>query len=447
VDTGTLTVGQLAAGVDGALTSWFGGELWVQGEITSLKRSSADHVYFQLIERDEDSTRVRASVEVALFDAARRYVNEQLRAAGGGVRMTDGMQVRIRGRVEFYAVQGRMQLRMSGIDPAFTLALQLGERDRVLALLEAETLLDRNSATSIPLAPLRVGLATSDGSAAMADFIDELRASGFAWQVVLAHVPVQGRDADRHVAKAVASLDRAGVHVIALVRGGGSRIDLATFDSEHIGRAIATASVPVLTGIGHEIDMSVADVVAHTSYKTPTACAAALVERVRADEQRALTAWAEIRALAPGGLREADRTLQDSAARVARRTAARVEIDAARVTTCWTRTVERARRRLRDAAEVQSALVEALRSGADTALERDRARLELAGAHVDGADPARLLQRGWSITRTTTGSVVRDVAELAPGDLLSTTVASGTVESTVVRVAPDHPRTPNPEDS
>ena len=91
--------------------------------------------------------------------------------------------------------------------------------------------------------------------------------------------------------------------------------------------------------------------------------------------------------------------------------------------------------------------LEALRSGADTALERDRARLELAGAHVDGADPARLLQRGWSITRTTTGSVVRDVAELAPGDLLSTTVASGTVESTVVRVAPDHPRTPNPEDS
>jgi exodeoxyribonuclease VII large subunit len=446
VDTGTLTVGQLAAGVDSALTTWFSGELWVQGEITSLRRSSADHVYFQLVERDDDS-RIRASIDVALFDSARRYVNEQLRSAGNGIRMTDGMQVRIRGRVEFYAANGRMQVRMSGIDPAFTLELQIDERDRVLAALEADALLARNRSTLIPVAPLRVGLATSDGSAAMADFVDELRASGHAWLVVLAHVPVQGRNADRHVASAVTALDHAGVHVIAIVRGGGSRLDLATFDSERIGRAIATASVPVLTGIGHEIDMSVADVVAHTSYKTPTACAAALVDRVRAGEQRAEAAWTEIRAHAPELLRDADRSLRDTATRVARCTATRVEADAVRVSTCWTRAIERARRRLRDADDAPATTMAGVYDRAGRALARHDARLAIVGARVEGADPDRLLQRGWSITRTTTGSVVRDVADLEPGELLSTTVATGTVQSSVVRVAREQPETPIPEDA
>ncbi len=153
--------------------------------------------------------------------------------------MTDGMQVRIRGRVEYYAPQGRVQLRMSGIDPSFTLALLLTERDRVLSLLAADGLVDRNRSVPLAPVPLRIGLATSDGSAAMADFVDELRASGFSWQVTTVHVPVQGRAADRLVARAIELLGATGVDAIALIRGGGSRLDLSTFDSELIGRAIA----------------------------------------------------------------------------------------------------------------------------------------------------------------------------------------------------------------
>ena len=119
----------------------------------------------------------------------------------------------------------------------------------------------------------------------MADFVDELRRSGFAWQLTVVHVPVQGSGADQKIARAIDVLAgdgrSDGVDVIAIVRGGGSRLDLSTFDSEAIGRAIAGPPIPVLTGIGHEIDMSVADVVAHQSFKTPTACAVALVDRVR----------------------------------------------------------------------------------------------------------------------------------------------------------------------
>ena len=139
--------------------------------------------------------------------------------------------------------------------------------------------------------PLRVGLVTSSGSAAEADFVDELRRSGFAFDVVRVDARVQGPDAAFDI---VAGIERAvadGAEVIALVRGGGARTDLAAFDDERIARAIATCPVPVLTGIGHEVDRSVADEVAHTAHKTPDglrACARAPGAGVRRRDRRPL---------------------------------------------------------------------------------------------------------------------------------------------------------------
>jgi exodeoxyribonuclease VII large subunit len=430
VDAGTLTVSQLAAGIDAALASWFAGEIWVQGEISSLKRSSAGHVYFQLVERETGQARADASIDVALFDAARRYVNSQLTAAGG-VRMTDGMQVRIRGRLELYAPQGRVQLRMSGIDPAFTLALLLTERERVLGVLAADGLLDVNRQLPLTMVPLRVGLVTSDGSAAMADFVDELRTSGFAWRLTAVHVPVQGRGADEVIARALDSLHGRDIDVIAVVRGGGSSQDLATFDSEQIGRAIARARVPVLTGIGHEIDVSVADLVAHTSFKTPTACAAALVTRVSDGHEGAERAWRAIRDAAALVTHVAERDLHETAARAARLTRTRLDDSSRRAEDTWCDVLDISDRRLAEARTTLVTFTRELARRPRHGLDLADRELSIATATIRGADPTRLMERGWSITRTSAGSVVRDVAQLVKGERLRTTLASGTVDSTV----------------
>lgn len=430
MDAGTLTVTQLAAGIDAALTSWFGGEIWVQGEISSLKRSAAGHVYFQLVDREVGQAPVGASIDVALFDAARRYVNSQLTAAGG-VRMTDGMQVRIRGRLELYAPQGRVQLRMSGIDPAFTLALLLTERERVLGLLAADALLDVNRRLALTAVPLRVALVTSDGSAAMADFVDELRASGFAWRLTAVHVPVQGRGADTAIARAIDWLHGHDLDVIAVVRGGGSSQDLATFDSEQIGRAIARARVPVLTGIGHEIDVSVADLVAHSSFKTPTACAAALVSRVRDGHECAERSWLAIREAGARSMDVAQRELHETAARAARLTRAQLDDSSHRAESIWNDVLDLANRWISEERSVLGAATRELARRPHRGLDRANMGLSVADATMRGADPTRLMERGWSITRTSTGSVVRDVGELVMGQRLRTTVAGGTVDSTV----------------
>ena len=155
----------------------------------------------------------------------------------------------------------------------------------MLRRLAADGSLDANRRRPLSAVPLRVGVVSSAGTAAWHDFHDELVRSGFGFQLVLADTRVQGPEASRAVSPgdpgALPPRHAAAASTsIVVIRGGGARNELATFDAETIARAIAAAPVPVLTGLGHEIDRSVADEVAHTSLKTPTACAGALVQAV-----------------------------------------------------------------------------------------------------------------------------------------------------------------------
>jgi exodeoxyribonuclease VII large subunit len=223
------------------------------------------------------------------------------------------------------------------------------------------------------------------------------------------HTRVQGPGADREIAAALRCLERRGVAVIALVRGGGARTDLAPFDSEHLARAIAGLRVPVVTGIGHEIDTSVADALAARAYKTPTACAAALAERARDAAARPESAWAAIRTRAVDVVEERAAHLGVTGRRVA--FACRVRLDG------HGQRVDGDARRLRAAT-----------AGGLAGAER---RLATLAARADAVDPQRALARGWSITRTADGALVRDPAAVAPGTELVTTVAGGEVHSQV----------------
>src|SRR5690606_35263940 len=260
-DDPTWSVTELAEAIALRLRTAFPDEVWVRGVIRNLNPARrGGTVWFDLVEpaADGDLSRPpRASLSVVLFDAARRRVNARLTAAGGGVRMTDGTEVRIRGRITFYERGGRQQLQMSDIDPDFTLGRLAADRERVLRQLAAEGLLDRQSRLPRPTLPLRLGLVTSAGSAAEHDVLDELRASGIGFTVVRADVRVQGTRAPASVARGLRAVAARGVDLVLLVRGGGAATDLAAFDGEVIARAIAELEVPVLTGIGHDIDRSV----------------------------------------------------------------------------------------------------------------------------------------------------------------------------------------------
>jgi exodeoxyribonuclease VII large subunit len=462
----TWSVSQLGEAIGGALRRAFPDEAWVRGEIRNLNRGRNGMVWFDLVEPTPGGDHARpplAKLSVVLFDTARRRVNTRLQDAGGGVRMSDGTEVRIKGRIDWYTPGGRLQLLMSDIDPQFTLGRLAADRERLLRLLDAEGLLDRQQRMERPLVPLRIGLVTSGGSAAEHDVLDELARSGLGFRVVKADARVQGPTAPRSVAWALRAVAARGVDVVLLVRGGGATTDLAAFDSEVIARAVARLDVVVLTGIGHDIDRSVADDVAHAAYKTPTACAQAVVDDVRSFDARLAARWSDIAVVASRqlrgeserlrscgrhvavatrhGLAGADRALAVTGGRVRRSTTGAL----ARAATTLERAVGRAEsgsrahlRRHGQALDTAAARLAARAPRAITAAERDVDRIAEV---VRALDPARALARGWSITRGPDGAVVRAPGDVSPGDALRTTLAGGEVAS-VVSDTPD----PGPEE-
>jgi len=482
----TWSVTELGEAISAALRRSFPDEVWVRGEIRNLSRGSTGTVWFDLVEPAPGADLSKpaiATMPVVLFDKARRRVNNQLRGAGGSVRMENGTEVRIGGRVDFWGPRGRLQLLMSDIDPAFTLGRLALDRERLLRQLEAEGLLARQKRLAFPLVPLRVGLVTSAGSAAEHDVLHELRHSGIGFRVRRVDARVQGKGAPRsaglHLLAAGAGAgagsgagaagggpgpDGAGrspqggsggceVDVILLARGGGSATDLAAFDSELIARAIAASPVPVLTGIGHDVDHSVADDVAHAFYKTPTACAQSLVAAVREFDARLAAAWEAIegsarrtlsgeaerlracaRHVATGtrqGLRAADGILTVGATRLGRSAELALDRSVRHLARSSARVEAGARVHLRSHEGAVTVAAQRLVQRAPQVVEAEQRHLDGLDVQVRAFDPARAIARGWSITHTRAGTLVRSPDDVAVGDDLVTTVAGGTVTSTV----------------
>lgn len=428
--TPTLTVGELSQAIGEQVRAAFPTEVWVRGEIHDLVRPRSGHVYFTL--RDVgDGPAGDAQLAVMLSSTTKVRVNRLLLRGGGGVRMTDGTEVRIRGRLDWYEPRGHLQLLMTSIDPAFTLGQLAAARAELLDRLRAEGLVGANALVPMPVAPLRIGLVTSVGSAAEADVLDELARSGFAFQVSVADVRVQGPDAPGSVAAAVTGLARTRVDLVIVARGGGAATDLAAFDTELVARAIAGAGCPVVTGIGHETDRSVADEVSHTAAKTPTAAAQHVVGLVAVALDRAERAWHRIALHGVHALDRADAHLDRASARagVAARSAthrehARVADASSRLRRCTDALLVAAQRDLDGHGR-------RLPAAADRQLERAGQRVDVLAARTSVLDPRRALARGWAIVRDPDGRVVRSVADVGAGSVLAVQVADGTLQATV----------------
>ncbi|MDQ1430254.1 MAG: exodeoxyribonuclease large subunit [Actinomycetota bacterium] len=452
VEVPTFSVGELNALVRDSLRRSFPVEVWVRGEVQNLSRSGAGHTYFAVVEKAGRGDRVQARLDVALFRDDRRAVDRAL-AEVPGAELGNDVEVRIRGRVTVYPPTGRYQLVMTGIDPVFTVGGIAANRDRVLRALSAEGLLDANARHTLAPVPLRIGLITSAGSAAYHDFVHELERSDYAWQVAVVDVRVQGAAAARRIKWALGELSQLDVDAVVLVRGGGSRADLAPFDTELVARAIAAMPVPVITGVGHEVDRSVADEVAHTACKTPTACAQTLLQRVRSFVDGLDDASHRVSAQARRRMAVATRELDDATRRAARTAPSGLVRERARLDRAHGRVDELARRR---AAEVGAQLDtcarrvaelgrRATRAGAQAVTGREREIITLANHHLSRAslrldatagavralDPRRVLERGYSITRDTDGRVLKRATAVAPGVLLETELAEGRVTSRV----------------
>lgn len=444
----TYSVAQLCGEVRDFLGEAFS-SVWVVGEAQRVRPSQRGHLYFELVEKGERDEIV-GKLEGVIWKNDLLRVRRLLGISGQ--QIAEGMQIRVRGSLDFYAPGGRLQLCIKDVDPAFTLGLLEQRRRETLAALAAAGLMDRNRALELPDLPLEIALITSHGSAAYHDFLSGLQESGYGFRVIFVHASVQGKEAEREVVSALASLRGLPIGLAVVIRGGGSRSDLAVFDSRAIAEAIAKAPFPVLAGLGHEIDRSIADMVAHTSFKTPTKVAEFLVEQVAVQDQmledmrrrlvrealEPLRAGREALGRAERGvslarmrLAAAGERIEEHARALARLGRAALRQAERRQTELRVRLSELTPRRIERGERDRIRIGERIAGTAKGRLRETRATIQGMERLCAQLSPERTLERGFSLTRGPGGILLRDPAQVAAGDLVTTRLAGGTLTSRV----------------
>ncbi len=483
-----LTVRELNERISVELQAAFPRTVWVRGEVQRLPSDAAtrQHVYFELHETGRSGAAEYAvSVSLMGWDRQKFGLGRFLDGTDRDLQLANQLEVCLECRVDFYPKFGKLTLKIVGIDPTFSLGRLEARRRQTLAFLNEHDLLDKNRRVPWPELPLRIGLITAPGSAAEQDFMTGLAASPWAFIVVARGARMQGEQLEAEVTAALRHLQAERVDVIVITRGGGSRADLSWFDQQDLAVAIADCPVPVLTAIGHDIDRSIADEVAHQSCKTPTAAAEFLVgcvdeaaHRVRraatelarlaqdqlADAQARLAATARLAHVVHAALREGRSLVRQDAARLQGAVAGRLSAGnalladrRARLVSAAGNVVARKRDALASAparlsAGVQARLQLARQGHAAQAarLERepgrllaDRERRLLALAtQARLLDPARLLARGYTITTAADGRILTSAAAAPGGATLLTRFSDGVVTSRVTATGDNPPPDP-----
>ncbi len=428
------SVGELTRALRNAVEPRFR-DVWVAGEIANLRRQASGHVYFSL--KDDEAT-----IHCVLWASQARRTRFQL---------GDGQEVLARGFVEIYPPHGKYQLVVQEVEPrgAGAMAVLL---QQVKERLQADGLLDPARKRAVPFLPRRVGVATSPTGAALRDFLRVVHGRFPSLPVLVAPCRVQGEGAAGTVVSAVRALCRAGVDVVVVTRGGGSQEELWAFNDERLARAIAACPVPVVSAVGHEVDVTVADLVADVRAATPTHAAqlvapvrdelVARLAALRARAERAVTAAVDARRGEVRALRaelsdpahvlsrahhRIDDLLHRAAAAVRsprRRERERLERLRARLSR------QEPRRRVREVVARMEAATRRLGAWQAAYFRKEGMRLERLHARLQPANVAKLLGRGFALVLKS-GHLVTRSEQVSPDDALRIALAEGWVDARV----------------
>jgi exodeoxyribonuclease VII large subunit len=416
-DRAVLTVSQLTEQLRSAVEERFPA-IWVEGEISNFKIYGSGHAYFTL--KDEG-----AQIRAVLF----RNRTRRLR-----FEPADGQHVLAFGSLEVYAQRGEYQLVVELLEPRGLGALQLAFEQRK-ARLGAEGLFEAGRKRQLPRFPRKIGIATSPSGAALRDMLRVLGRRFAGLHIVIAPCRVQGEGATAEITQAIADLNALGdVDVIIVGRGGGSLEDLWAFNEEAVARAIAGSKVPVVSAVGHEVDFTIADFVADLRAPTPSAAAEVVVREKRGVAEALADVRLRLARAVARPLRDLERRVDQVRVRldraadgVHRRAAYRVDLLTSRL-----RAASPYARLSTDRHRLER--LEARLHGAMTRrLVGNRHRLTAAAGRLGSLSPLAVLGRGYSLTRTPDGRIVRTAGQVAPGDPLSVLLHEGQLDCRVER--------------
>lgn len=406
----SYSLSELTAFINKVMKVNFDSPMWIRAEISEFRENANGHCYLEFIEKNKNSDNLVAKIKGMIWANVYRMLKPYFEE-NTGQKLRAGLNVLVAVTVDFHEVYG-LSLNVKDIDPAFTLGEMALRRQEVIRQLEADGISEMNKSQTIPFLPQRIAVISSLTAAGYDDFCNQLKNNPekFIFYTRLFPAIMQGEQAESSVISALESVYNYAekFDVVVIIRGGGATTDLSCFDSYELASNCAQFPLPLITGIGHQRDLSVADMVANTSVKTPTAAAEFLIERLHLAKDAAYTIFEHIFELLKNRSQKESTRLNDLNWKI--KHALRQK------TTSGTILLEKQKSRLQSSIKL--------------ALAYQQNKLALAEKSIERHSPAFLLKYGYTIT-TLNGKKLTSASDVKKGDKLRTYLADGQIASTI----------------
>ena len=405
-----IRLSELQSGLQAVIEKHYSRSFWVVAEISEISENISGHCYLELVEKDEGSDKLLAKIRANIWAYTYRMLKPYFETTTGQP-LKRGMKILVQGTVDHHPVYS-LSLNIHDIDPSYTLGDVERRRKEIIARLEKEGVIGMNRELGMPLVPQKIAIISSATAAGYEDFMDQIINNPYAYVFYTHLFPaiMQGDRAEISIIAALDAIHQCGVDfdLVAIIRGGGSKADLACFDSYDLSYYITQFPIPVFTGIGHEQDDTICDLVAHTRLKTPTVVAGFLVDTLAEFESMLDTKRRRIIQASEGHL--VNKNL-------------RLQLLNQKVSSATDRLLSELREKLsRLSAEARHNVVQTL--------DKQRFLLEKLEKIITYVDPVQILKLGYSISRYR-GRALHDASMLQEGDIIETTLSKGNIESTV----------------
>ena len=434
--------------------------IWLRAEIHNITTNYSGHCYLDLIEKGENSDQIIAKQRATIWASTYRLLAHKFYSATGGT-LQAGMNILVEVSVEFHELYG-MSLNVRDIDPTYTLGELQRRRLEIIQRLKNRGLIDKNKQLPMPRLVQRIAVISSPTAAGYADFVHQLQNNphGFAYSITLFPAIMQGPQTEESILSAFSSIEatmrnikncppvhrgtsvaegvlhssflipHSSFDIVVIIRGGGATSDLQAFDSEALAERCANFPLPIITGIGHLRDETILDLVAHKNLKTPTAVAEYIISHTLELDMDLLSLGDRIQKSVILRLEQEKNLLTSLSAYIPQYALRLLASSDSKLTSLQHRIelktadfIAKNRLLLDRKSDQLSALV-------NQQLQQQQNNLKLIEIKLQLLDPQQLLKKGYSFT-THNGKLVTSITQLTPGDIITTTLADGTVDSVV----------------
>ena len=404
---------------------------WVEAEIADA-RESKGHLYLELIEKDESTNIPIARASAKCWRSSWLMIGPHFERVAG-IKLRAGLQIMIQVHAQFHAQYGFSWI-IDDINPEYTMGSMARKRNEIIAQLKSEGVFELQRELCLPLFAQRIAVISSASAAGYGDFCNQLQHNeyGFRFQMQLFQAFMQGEQVEQSIVAALnlISTKEDDFDCVVIIRGGGATADLSGFDTLVLAENVANFPLPVITGIGHERDESILDMVAHTRVKTPTAAAAFLIDHLAATLNRIEQAQTSIQRMVEHRIQHEKLHLQQLSTHIPILFSMVKNRENARLDDYWHALLQRVMLHLQQSKMRVELLSNKVIPATTNKLMAEQHKLQLLEQRVDGVNPERMLRLGYSLTYKN-GYVLRNVNEVKAGDEITTHLEGGIITSVV----------------